>query len=213
MKFDAVLFDLDGVLINSEGAWHQALNTVLKNYGKEEISREDYNKYHMGKHPTEDIAMHFPEFSGDQLEKAVVLYENEFAKMIGHIKFHPYAIEILDYCKNLKKKLGLVTSMRWNVLGEILQHFDMKKYFDAIQSGDNVKPKPNREPVLKACSQLDVKPENTIYVEDSAIGVKAGKDADCFTIAITQTTSEEKLKEAGADKVIYNLKELETIIS
>lgn len=214
LELNAVLFDLDGTLMNSEGAWHQALNSVLKNHGKEEISREEYDRLHVGKHPKEDVAMHFPEFSGDQLEKAVVFYENEFAKMISYIKFHPHAVEVLEYCKNLKKKIGIgmVTSMRWNVLDEILQHFDMKKYFDFVQSGDNVKPKPNPEPVLLACAKLGVKPEHTLYVEDSVSGVKAGKSAGCYTIAITYTTQEEKLKEAGADRIIHSLIELKDII-
>lgn len=212
MLVDAVLFDLDGVLIDSEGAWHQALNPILRNHGKEEISREEYNRLHVGKHPKEDVAIHFPEFSDEQLEHETRFYENEFEKMIEHIKFHTHAKEILEFCKIQNKKVGLVTSMRMNVLSKILSFFKIGRFFDAIVSGDNVKPKPSPEPVLKVCSELGIKTENAIYVEDSISGVKAGKAAGCYTVAITQTTPEEKLMEAGADKIIHSLTELKDII-
>jgi beta-phosphoglucomutase-like phosphatase (HAD superfamily) len=73
--------------------------------------------------------------------------------------------------------------------------------------------KPNPDIVLYACKELGVKPVNMVFVEDSVSGVIAGKAAGCYVVALTSTTSEERLRNAGADMVISNLVELKHIIS
>ena len=90
----------------------------------------------------------------------------------------------------------------------------MTKYFSYIVTRDVVSEgKPNPDIIFYACDKLGVTPSNMVFVEDSVSGVIAGKAAGCYVVALTSTTSAEKLRDAGADRVIFNLLELKQIIS
>ena len=94
----------------------------------------------------------------------------------------------------------------------LLHHYDQRSFADLKRSFNTVC-KPNPDIIFYACEELGVKPVNMVFVEDSVSGVIAGKAAGCYVVALTSTTSEERLRTAGADMVISNLLELKHIIS
>lgn len=217
MKIEAVLLDFDGTLIKSHDAWFEALNSTIEHHGKKRMTREYFDRHHVGTMPEQDILTHIPDLSGDKLKEAMSLYGSEFVNKADHIKPHVHAVEILEYITSIGKKIGLVTTTGQQVLDPILENLksrgiDMKKHFQVIVTGDNIKRKPEPDPYLKACEVLGVEPENVIVVEDSAPGVKSSKVAGCYTVAVTHTTPEEELRKAGADRIINGLAELKEII-
>lgn len=208
-KIEAVLFDLDGILLNSEGVWFEAFNEVLENYGKNKISREDYDNQMTGSFIDEDIFNYFGEIEEKKLNEIRMKWMNVIIKRVDKITLYPHAKEVIAQIKNLGHKVGCVTNTPNYLTDKFLQFFDLADKFDTIITGDmteNKKPFP--DPVLLACKKLNVSPENCAFVEDSTRGVEAGRKAGALTIAITTSFDKSKLKEAGADIIIDSLSDL-----
>ena len=219
MKIDAIAFDLDGTLIETNEAWHNGLNLTLKQYGKHEgVTKKFFYENHVGVEQKKVVSYHL-NLSEQELERAVKTFNNIFLSSIDYVKLHDNVIEILKYVSATTEKRAIITNAYQEVTDEILKNLksrdlDIKDYFNIIVTRDSVEEgKPNPDMIFYACDKLGVKPENMVFVEDSLSGVKAGKNAGCYVIAITNNTSEEKLRLAGADKIIANLVELKDIMS
>lgn len=219
MKIDAIAFDLDGTLIETNEAWHNGLNLTLKQYGKPEgVTNKFFYENHVGVEQKKVVSYHL-NLSEQELERAVKKFNKIFLSSIDYVKLHDNVIEILKYVSATTEKRAIITNAYQEVTDEILKNLksrnlDIKDYFNIIVTRDSVEEgKPNPDMIFYACDKLGVKPENMVFVEDSLSGVKAGKNAGCYVIAITNNTSEEKLRLAGADKIIANLVELKDIIS
>lgn len=205
----AVLFDLDGVLIDSLKTNYLAYNSTLKRFGKKKIGLKKYQDVFWGPHIDDCIKISFGNLTKEMMKKIADHYHKRRLEFTKFTRIYQNVIVIL---KKLKKKfkLGLVTSTVAFVTHKTLEYFDIKKYFDVIVCGDEAKPKPAPDAIFKACNDLKIKPEEAIYVGDNFQDVDAGKRAKCFTVAVTTTSSIEELKNAG--KIINNLNELVKVI-
>ena len=214
MKKNAMLFDMDGTLTDSEHAWFDACNDTLLYYGKNQIGKEAYERDFVGTTVIKNIAKMFPDFSLKNMKKAEKMYKDEFEKRLDQILIKENAIEMLELVKKKNLKCGLVTNTPRGIVNQVLKNFDIRRYFQAIVcEGDAARAKPFPDPVLKGCELLSVAPDETILIEDSVTGVTAGKAAGCFTVAVTAVTGKELLKEAGADVVLDNIGKLSEIIA
>ncbi len=199
-KIEAILFDLDGVLINSFESWYQAFNAMLMAYRRKEMSRAEFTKKCWGpdlKHNLDAI----------NLDEAAGKYcISEQLKLIELIELFPGAKEVLSRVREkYKLKVGLVTNTPKKNVHRILEHFHLSGYFDVIVTGDDVKNgKPDAEMVIEACERLKTKPENVILVGDTESDFMAGKSAGCAVIGVGA-------KSAG-DMHIENLYELLSIL-
>jgi len=199
-RIDAVLFDLDGVLIDSFESWYRAFIRMLSAYGKEEISREEFRSRYWGRDLWNNRA------SLNLGEDAARYCESEQRKMIGLITLFPDVKEILHSIKcDYKFKVGLVTNTPRENVNKIFEHFRLSNHFDVIFTRDDVKKaKPDAEMVIKACEYLNVKPEHTVLVGDTTADSQAGKVAGCSVIGIGS--------ESGGDVRIETLHELITVL-
>ncbi|MGB2728373.1 MAG: HAD family hydrolase [Halobacteriota archaeon] len=179
-NIEAVLFDLDGVLINSFESWYQAFNAMLKSYKKEEMSREEFNAKCWGP----DLKHNLNALNLD--EEAGKYCVNEQLNLIELIELFPGAKEVLSRIReDYKLKVGLVTNTPRKNVHRILEHFNLFNLFDVIVTGDDVKKgKPDAEMVIEACEKLNVKPENVILVGDTESDFMAGKSAGCAVIGV-----------------------------
>ncbi len=198
-KIDAILFDLDGVLINSFESWYQAFSKMLRAYGKGEISREKFEEKCWGPDLRHNLAA--LNLGEDAARRCV----REQLNLIELIKLFPDAEDVLHRTReDYKLKVGLVTNTPRENVNKILEHFQLSNHFDVILSGDDVKRgKPDAEIVIKACERLNVKPEHAILVGDTKTDYQAGKAAGCSVIGVGA-------KSAG-DVHIEKLDELFTI--
>ncbi len=174
----AVLFDLDGVLIDSFDAWYRTFNDSLKYFGLRKLSKKEFKK-DFGAPIEHDIKKYF---KGKTVKKVVSLYNINFDKRKKYVRLFPNSKIII---KKLKKqiKLGLISNSTKSIVLTILNHYKLTKYFDVIVTMDDVKRrKPAPDMVLKACRKLKVKPKNTILVGDTKNDMSAGKKAGCITI-------------------------------
>lgn len=175
-NYEAVLFDMDGVLIESFEAWHSSVNDTLKHFNKDPISKEKYREDFWGPEIREVM-------DGIGVGKRGFDYwKSNLSKYVKNIKIYPETKRILG---SINKKIGLVTSAPENQLRETLNHFELEEFFDAIVHGDEVdEPKPAPEPILRACNKLDVNPENSLFMGDTRSDYKAGKSAGCTVVGV-----------------------------
>ncbi len=175
-KIKAVLFDLDGVLIDSLDSWHSLYNDTLTHFGKEKMSMNEFKKACMGASLEENM-----EKLGMGMEGATYIRSNA-VNYVNEIKIFP---ETLDVIESIKKKQGIVTNSPPNRTKKILDKFDLWDYFEVVvDAGDveNLKPAPDL--VLEACKRLGIKPKEAVFVGDNHVDIEAGRAAGSKAIGV-----------------------------
>jgi phosphoglycolate phosphatase/pyrophosphatase PpaX len=218
-KFDAILFDMDGTLTDSEGSWYHGFIHMMEHYGKEPVTEEEYVTLFVGVRMTECVMKVFPEFKNEQISEAKEIWRRGFLNEIDKVGLQPHAMETLEFMKSNGLMIALATNTHSKVTGRVFDIIEKKNpgfnsYFDFKGTSDQVEnPKPYPDLVRHVCDSIGVDPSKAIFVEDSVTGVIAGKAAGVYTVGFsTEEESRRRLKEAGADVLITSLKELEGIV-
>lgn len=182
----AVIFDLDGVVIDSEPIAYSILQELAGAYGHS-IPLNDYTTKYLGR--TVAMGMHtmidsfgLP-ISPDDLFKKYV--EKEKLKNEEGVPLKPGARELLVYLKDNGYKTIVASSSTRARAEKILGDNDILKYFDDLVFGYEVpRGKPYPDIFLKACEKLGVEKNETIIIEDSEAGIDAGFSAEIPVICI-----------------------------
>lgn len=195
MKPSAILFDMDGVLVNSLDSWLLALNAALKAFNHKEITRQEFIERYWG----HDL---YDNLEKMDLDKEVGTFcSSAYSEHLDAIEIYPDTRSTLEKLKKCKK--GVITNTPKECTHQILKKFDIEKYFDIVMTSDEVlRGKPYPDIVFKACSTLNVKPKNVLLVGDTDSDVKAGKAAGCTVVGIN----------IKADYTIKRLSELTNLI-
>lgn len=175
----AVLFDMDGVLVDSIDAWCYVFNDTLKHFGLKPLPKKEFIK-DFGAPIEHDVKKYFKGKTIKEVERA---YNLNFKKRKRYVKLFPQSATILEKLQKHPIKIGLITNSTRFISSTILNHFNLKKYFSAVVTMNDVKRrKPAPDMILKACKMLKVKPKNTILVGDTMNDIIAGRRAGCITI-------------------------------
>jgi|YelNatPaOPRAMG01_1025707.scaffolds.fasta_scaffold00188_40 beta-phosphoglucomutase family hydrolase len=211
-KIKAVIFDMDGVIVDSEPLHERAFLELFDEIGIGMNHGIDFKAYY-GKSDRallEDlISLHRPKHSLDSLlarkrQKLINLIQQE-KPLFPEVKI------LLEHLKG-KKLLGLASGSPPEVIDTVLNLDGLHKYFDAIVSVEDVgKPKPAPDVFLEAAKRLRVKPEECIIIEDSVAGIEAAKRAGILVIAITNSLPYDDLR--SADYIVNDYSEIKEIIS
>ena len=201
----AIIFDMNGVIIDDEWIHSLAFQEVLKGYDVD-ITEEDYDKYSLGipaDASFENIIKAFDLDLDVTIEELVEKERVSYNRLVeGKMKAVPGVIETIKKLSQ-KYKIALATSSKLEEAENVLSHFKIKKYFDEIITVDDVKNgKPDPEIYLLAAKRLGVPVEECVVFEDAAHGVEAAKAAGMRVIGITTNLPVEKL--GDADMVLDN---------
>jgi sugar-phosphatase len=216
--FDAVIFDMDGVLIDSEPLWKIAMEEVFHAIGSK-LTKQDFQKT-VGLRLDEVVVFwHAHEgwknVTAHEVETKIVL------RMVDLIKENasplPGVIETLHFLQAKKVKVGLATSSYEILISTVLQALDIKSYFQACVSAEHEEfGKPHPAVYLTAAQQLGVLPAQCLVVEDSFNGVVSGKAARMKVACIPEKTHHPDHRLAAADYTYLSmldlLEDLKTLI-
>ncbi|MFI3283723.1 MAG: HAD family phosphatase [Erysipelotrichaceae bacterium] len=177
----AIIFDMDGVIVDSEPYYMERLKEFIAYKGFEYI-RDDFFGEMVGlsrQNSFKIIQTSIKDFYED-----VDVFYDEYMAHAQRIKpdymklVNPHVKEILTYCQSLGLKIGLASSSPMEHIEEVLRELDIYAYFDSILSGHLFKEsKPNPEIYLVSLENLGVKAEECIVIEDSYSGILAAKRA------------------------------------
>lgn len=198
MKKIALLFDMDGVIIDSNPAHKIIIQEFCKKYDKV-MSDEDMRKHIYGRTNKEWIRHLFGENLSDaQLKKYAdekELMFREFYKK--EVKPLPGLLDFLELLQPNNIVAAIGTSAPPANVQFVFEHMDIKKYFNAVLDENSVTVgKPNPEIYLKAAKALAMNPDDCVVLEDSLSGVEAGKRAGCKVIGVTTTHTPSELNQA-----------------
>ncbi len=202
-----IIWDMDGVLIDSADAHYFSWKEVLFSEYKINFSRKNFedtfgiNDYSLIKkfvHPTPPD----PEIWETSLKKEL-LYRKEIREKLI---IYPGALEILIACQSFGFKQALDSSAPQENIDIVLEVGNLKPYFDQIISTDTLPAKNFPDAYLAASTALELAPENCLVVEDSILGIEGVKKAGMKCIAIASTHPEERLQKA--DLIVSSIDQL-----
>jgi len=203
----AIIFDVDGTLVDSLPYHHESWRIFFKNNNLEENDFNEILKEYKGGGTLELMTSVFGDmYTKDELKTMTDDKEIIFRDIY---KSKIYPIEGLKkFLDNLKENNILLSigsnAIRKNVLMTI-EELSITNYFSYIICGDEVsKGKPDPEMYIKTLSNLNIHKDECVIFEDSIEGVTAAKNADIKVIGVTSSQSSEILKSVGAFKTIEN---------
>lgn len=208
--YTAVLFDKDGVLIDSLDTCFEALNVMLNHYNRPEISKDWFVRELWGMKPgTQSEWLNGPISEAEERER-VDYYHRARDEMEHRTKLFPHTVDVLSSLKKSGRfKIGLVTSTERRTTVPLLKRFDLSGFFDTVVCGEEAEPKPSPEPIILACKRLNVEVADVLYVGDTDVDIIAGKSAGCDT-AIVATS--HKIEELVAISGIVPIKDLRAVL-
>lgn len=182
IELKAIIFDFDGVIIDSFEQWFNVFNETRRSFNLGEIGKEEFRKNTWGASAQHDVKTYFKGKSRKDIEDS---YKRLMLKNVGKTMLSHGVTDILGAIKKKSLKIGLVTNSFRSLTLKILEFHKIKDYFDAIVTADDVeKMKPSPEPILKACESLKVLPQEAIYVGDTKMDYRAGKSAGCVVVGL-----------------------------
>ncbi|MBU0628946.1 MAG: HAD family hydrolase [Nanoarchaeota archaeon] len=171
----AVLFDMDGVLIDSHNAWFTRFNAALEHFGFKKINMEEFDMHIWAINFAETVSRYFPGKTIDEVRK---FYFDNFEKFVDLVKKMPHAEEALKIIKQKSLKLGVASNTQSNIVKEVLKRHNLIKYFDHIIGGEMVKKgKPDPEIILLGLSKMKMKPDEILFIGDTIYDKQAAEAA------------------------------------
>lgn len=204
----AVVFDMDGVLIDSEPINCEVNRLTFEEIGVNISKKEFIEEWIIkGTGTREAIKRHNIQATYEDLQKIKKKIYLNFYR--NKIKLKPYAKEILIKLKK-KYKLALASQgHKYNVL-TVMKKFGFNRFFHVVLGKQDVnKNKPDPEMFLKAAEKLKVKPEECLVIEDSEKGIIAAKNARMKCIAIPDDWTKKYNDFSRADLIVNSLNKID----
>lgn len=208
---EAVIFDLDGTLIDSAAELRQAVNTALTAMGRRALAEREITAM-IGdgilRLTERALAATGGPLAEDGLERAAVAVEEAYAALPPSSLYHG-AREILAALAERGIALGLCTNKPAEATHRILGQLGLKGRFQAVVGGDSYPAKkPDPAPVRGLLADLGVAPAAAAMIGDSRNDIDAGRAAGLTTVAVSYGYSTLPMLALGADWVVDHLSEV-----
>jgi sugar-phosphatase len=183
---NAVLFDMDGLLLDTEPLWGESMLRIARKH-KIPITRQQFKETTGLRifEVTDHWAIHYPWQGKTSKEVADEILEDIIASSKQSATVLKGVEKALILLRKHHFKIGLASSSTGHMIDALVAHFDLKKYFDVITSADAVEMgKPHPAVFLHCAALLGSKPNECLVLEDSVNGMIAGKAARMKVIVV-----------------------------
>jgi len=196
----AVIFDMDGTIVDSEPIYDQVNAEIYEKYGFN-LSQEDYDR-HMGanmrdiwtdileRHPVKEEFAHYKieDFMEDHIHSSYQgLAEAEELELMPGVK------DWFEFLKDHGYKMIIASSSYAPIIEHVYQRFGLEQYMEGYVDGNSIENgKPAPDIFLKAAAELGVKPENCLIIEDSENGVNGAHQAGAKVIGFNRAQAESQ---------------------
>lgn len=196
----AVIFDMDGVIIDSEPLWEKSTKTYFEKIGKTFPTDESFGKFidinFRGRRQKEVVAILKKKFKikesfEDIMDLRIKILFDVFDK---ELKLMPGVLKLIKKFKGNDIPMVVASSSPPRVINYAMRKFELRKYFKKIISGDTAKrSKPAPDIFIKAAKEfINIKPEEILVIEDSYSGIVAAKRAKMKCLAIHHNYAAKK---------------------
>ena len=190
MKIKALLFDFDGLILDTESPEFDVWQSIYVEYGQE-LHPEQWGQVVGGWGASQfDAAEHLTELAGDGIKAEALRarHKSESDALTFVQPVMPGVMDYLDEARRLGLRLSIASSSpRSWVVDTHLARLGLVHHFDAIITSDDVSPgrtKPNPDLFLKALEAVEVQADEAIVFEDSPNGVKAARAAGIYVVSV-----------------------------
>ena len=207
-RYRAVIFDMDGLLLDTETLWHEAEVELFRRHGAE-FTWDD--KMAVIGTSFEVTARYFADRLGRPHPEGAALVDEMVALMHERVRrqvdARPGALELVERLRALDgTRLGLASNSPRFLVDDALATAGLTGIFETIVTPADVEhAKPAPDIYLRACADLGVDPSEALALEDSASGVAAAKAAGLTCIAVPQFAETDV---SAADRIVDSLEEL-----
>lgn len=212
MRFDLVIFDLDGTLVDSSPDIRNAVNHVLEPFGVQPVSIEETQEL-VGEGATrlmEKIieSRSLPVAATELLPPFLAYYDEH---LLDLTTVYPGVVDALNALDGVRK--AVVTNKHDHLSVHALEQLGLARYFDLVVGSETAPAKkPSPLPVLHVLERLGVSPDRAVIVGDSTYDVEAGKRAGIAAVAVTYGYRPAGLLK-NADVLIHSMSELPEVLA
>ncbi|MDZ8027565.1 MAG: HAD-IA family hydrolase [Nostoc sp. DedQUE11] len=205
----AILFDLDGTIVNSDPIHYRAWKEMLLNFSIE-IDETFYKSKISGRLNPEIVQDILPQLSLTEREKFADEKEALFRRLASNLQPLSGFSELLAWTDTHQLKRALVTNAPRLNAEYMLEVLGIKEAFHTIVLADDcIAGKPDPAPYQVALNKLEIQAEEAIALEDSPSGIRAAIGANIRTIGIASTHNPQLLREIGAFMAIPDFTDLQ----
>src|SRR5690348_12100469 len=204
LRFSALVFDLDGTLVDSARDLCGVVNDMLQHHGRVALDMDDIRKM-VGDGAAALVERGFGATGGlprplpDLTREFITLYE---ARIARETRPFPGVIETLERFKAAGLKMGVCTNKTTHLSRRLLDELDLSRFFTAVVGGDGPARKPDRRHLEATMLELDAGASEALMVGDSMNDVAVARNAGVEVVAVSFGYTTIPPRELGADRVI-----------
>lgn len=214
MKLNTVIFDMDGLLIDSEPFWEEAGKETLEKFNVT-LTPEQYASS-TGLRTQEWLQHWFHHFNISEKyidEAEEVIVQKAIEKIVSHGEAMPGVNYIFNFFKELDFKIGLATSSPMSLANPVIDKLGVRSYLHTITSAEKLPfGKPHPQVFINCAAELNVAPLQCVVFEDSFNGMIAAKAARMKCVVIPVHHQQEQVKWKAADLQLNSLEEFDGLV-
>lgn len=209
MKIKALLFDFDGLILDTETPEFGVWQAIYREHGREFPAEKWGQIVGGGGEPQFNAAGHLVELTGDELNADFLRarHKSESEALVLRQPIMPGVGDYLDDARRMGLRLAVASSSPHSWVDTHLARLELADHFDVIICGDDVPPgrtKPHPDLFLKALDAVSVKADEAIVFEDSPNGVKAARRAGIYVVSVPNPMT-AMLETDGANLTLNSL--------
>lgn len=209
---EGVIFDMDGLMFDTEPVWTEAWTPTLATVGLEfNPELADAARGTSGSSMEAVVHRFLPDVDAKHIRET--LYKTAHAMMEEGVPKKTGLDEMLDFLKAQGVPLAVASSSSQELIDLHLRNGGVREYFSELVSGDGLEhPKPAPDIFLKAAAALGVDPAHTLVLEDSLSGVRAGVAGGFVTVMVPDMVAPDDFARENATRICGSLHEVRELL-